>query len=153
MRKADRIAGILFIIISMIFGVQALRLPGPIGGRGIGPGGVPLFVSGGLLICGIILVCRSLRGKSDDGSHSLIWPHFKGERNFYTVFLASFAYPVVIYIFGFVICTFLFLFLLIKVLGKFSWRYVILISILSTIFLYYAFKVWFYMPFPTGLFW
>jgi len=153
MRKADRIAGILFIIISMIFGVQALKLRGPIGGRGIGPGGVPLAISGGLLLCGIILIYRSTKGKSADGSHSLIWPHFKRERNFYIVLLASFAYPVLIYIFGFILCTFLFLSLLIKVLGKFRWRSVILISVSSTVFLYYAFKVWFYMPFPKGLFW
>jgi putative tricarboxylic transport membrane protein len=153
MQKADKITGILLMILSTIFGVQALRLPGPIGGRGVGPGGFPLVVSAGLLICGILLVCRSVRGKGVDGNPSLVWPQFRGQTNFYIVFIASFAYLVLIYLLGFVLCTFLYLSLLIKFLGKFRWRSVILISVPSTIFLYYAFKVWFYMPFPQGMFW
>ena len=45
MQKADRIVGILILLISILFGYQATRLPGPIGGRGIGPGGMPLVIS------------------------------------------------------------------------------------------------------------
>jgi len=153
MQKADRITSVLLIMISIHFGYTALRLPGPIGGRGIGPGGLPFVVSSFLLIFGLALFYRSIKGKETDDNHPRIWPKFKEKRNLYIVILATIAYPALIYVLGYVICTFLFLLLLMKALGGYRWRYVGLLSALFMIFLYYAFKVWLYMPFPKGFFW
>jgi len=153
MQKADRIVGILILLISILFGYQATRLPGPIGGRGIGPGGMPLVISMVLLLCGIVLLYRSCRRRGPHGDLSLSWPAFKENRNFYIVLIALFAYPALICLLGYVICTFLFLSVLTKILGRLSWKYVGLISLISTVFLYFAFKVWFYMPLPRGFFW
>ncbi|RPJ05410.1 MAG: tripartite tricarboxylate transporter TctB family protein [Deltaproteobacteria bacterium] len=153
MQKTDRITAILIILVSILFGYQAMRLPGPIGGRGIGPGGMPLVISMALLLCGIALLYRSCRNVDPQGGSFLNWPRFTKNKNFYIVLIATFAYPALIYLLGYVICTFLFLSVLIRILGRLSWKVVGLISILSTAFLYLAFKVWFYMPFPRGFFW
>ena len=153
MRKLDRATAILLMIVSIVFGYQAIKLPGPIGGRGIGPGGFPLVISLGLLVCGLFLLQRSGRQKTAEGSRSLQWPGMRENKNFYIVLGATLAYPLTILVFGYVVCTFLFISLLVKILGKYGWIHVGLVSIPSTIFLYYAFKVWFYMPLPKGFLW
>jgi putative tricarboxylic transport membrane protein len=153
MQKADKIASIIFIIISIIFGYQALKLPGPIGVRGIGPGGFPSIVSAGLFICGLLMFARLGKRNISGGDYLSIWPRGNGMRNFFIVLVTTFLYPILVYVLGYVICTFLFICFLIKTLGGYRWRYVGLISTLSTVFFYYAFKVLFYMPLPKGFFW
>lgn len=153
MQRADRIASILFIIISIIFGYQAIKLPGPIGGRGIGPGGFPFVICIGLFICALFLLFRSRIQELVEERKFSLWPRMEEKKNFYIVLGATFAYPAAILVFGYVICTFFFLFFLIRVLGKYRWTYVGLISVFFAIFLYYAFRVWFYMPLPKGFFW
>ncbi len=154
MRKLDRTAAILFIIVSVVFGYMSVEMPGPIGGRGIGPGGFPLAISLGLLVCGLLLLHRATGQKiEEEGKAPPRWPGLRDGRNFYIVLGATIAYPAAIWVFGYVICTLLFISFLVKTLGKYNWKQVAFVSLPSTIFLYYAFKVWFYMPLPTGFLW
>jgi putative tricarboxylic transport membrane protein len=153
MEKADRIVGILIILISTVFGYQATRLPGSLGGRGIGPGGLPLVICIALFLCGIAILYRSCRSLSSQGGTPLTWPNVRDNRTFYIVLIATMVYPAMIHLLGYVLCTFLFLSVLMKILGRLSWKCVGLISTLSTVFLYLAFKVWFYMPLPRGFLW
>ena len=68
----DALAGLLFILFGLLFGVQALGLEIGTAFR-MGPGYFPLVLSGILILLGILIVASAIHDRGSDGLGTLAW--------------------------------------------------------------------------------
>lgn len=68
----DAIAGVVFILFGLLFGVQSLGLEIGTAFR-MGPGYFPLVLSGLLILLGLLIVAKSVRGQGGEGIGPLAW--------------------------------------------------------------------------------
>jgi putative tricarboxylic transport membrane protein len=150
MRRHDLFGGILWLIIGvgLVFGSVELEL-GSI--QSPGPGFMPFMTGCVLALMGFLLAVKEIRrnpgGQGDQGiSLRKFWP--RGLSSLLTALL----YGVFIKDLGFLLSTFLLIFVLLKILGSRKWLSPFLISILTTVGSYLLFSVWLRIRFPAGLF-
>jgi len=150
MRRHDLFGGILWLIIGvgLVLGSVELEL-GSI--QSPGPGFMPFMTGCALAFMGLLLAIKEFRrnpdGQGGEGiSLRKFWP-----RGFCSLFTAL-LYGVFIKDLGFLLSTFLLIFLLLKILGSRKWFSPFLISIITTLGSYLLFSVWLRIRFPAGLF-
>jgi hypothetical protein len=68
----DALAGLLFILFGLLFGVQSLGLEIGTAFR-MGPGYFPLVLSGILILLGLLIAAKSVRGRGSEGVGTLAW--------------------------------------------------------------------------------
>lgn len=68
----DALAGLVFILFGLLFGVQSLGLEIGTAFR-MGPGYFPLVLSGLLILLGLLIAARSVQGRGSDGIGPLAW--------------------------------------------------------------------------------
>lgn len=68
----DALAGILFILFGLLFGVQALGLEIGTAFR-MGPGYFPLVLSGILILLGLAIVASAIHDRGSEGIGTLAW--------------------------------------------------------------------------------
>jgi len=139
--------GIITLLIGLVWAISALKL-GLINKGQIGPGLWPFIVGVSLSFLGLLLILS--RKSKEEFSADLP----KGERLLrLLIILVSFTiYIFLINFLGIFISNILFLFVLIRFWGEYSWIKVGLLSVSIAISLHLIFTVWLNMPLPTGLF-
>lgn len=70
--RTDALAGLVFILFGLLFGVQSLGLEIGTAFR-MGPGYFPLVLSGLLILLGLLIVAKSVRGGGGEGIGPLAW--------------------------------------------------------------------------------
>lgn len=150
MRSHDLFGGILWLIIgaSLVLGSVELDL-GSI--RSPGPGFMPFLTGCALAFMGLLLAIKEMRrnpsGRGGEvSSLRTFWP--RGFCSLFTAFLYGFSIQYL----GFLLSTFLLIFVLLKILGSRKWLSPCLISILTTLGSYLLFDVWLQIRLPAGLF-
>jgi hypothetical protein len=68
----DALAGVLFILFGLLFGVQSLGLEIGTAFR-MGPGYFPLVLSGILILLGILIVASAIHDRGGEGIGTLAW--------------------------------------------------------------------------------
>jgi hypothetical protein len=68
----DALAGVLFILFGLLFGVQSLGLEIGTAFR-MGPGYFPLVLSGLLILLGLAILVRSVHDRGSEGIGTLAW--------------------------------------------------------------------------------
>lgn len=68
----DALAGLVFVLFGLLFGVQSLGLEIGTAFR-MGPGYFPLVLSGLLILLGLLIVAKSARGQGGEGIGPLAW--------------------------------------------------------------------------------
>jgi putative tricarboxylic transport membrane protein len=152
----DAIWGALFILgaVAVIVHVQSFpRIPG----QNVGPGLFPGTIAAGIGICGLILIVRGWRARSnmvDDAGAWVTWPAWLRSPRHLGAFLVLVAvnlfYVLAVDKAGFLITAFFYLLALMRVLGV-RLLAAVPTAIVATLGIHYAFYKLLKVPLPWGV--
>lgn len=143
---ADRIGGIISVIIGSVAISEAIRLFSMRTGFFIGDHVFPGAIGALLIFLGLWLVFV----KVDD--FKVEFPNGKIMKSMMLSLGMLFIYWIIIHFLGYVISTLLVSIGLFKVMGPFSFGKSTVSAVILTGFFYLIFILWLGMPFPTGIF-
>jgi putative tricarboxylic transport membrane protein len=148
MEGKEKIALVLWILISVFFCAESLRL-----GLGTlkapGSGFLPFGASLLTLLLAIILFVAKEKKEPSVGPEPATGE--KRRRNIIYILMSLFLYPVLLDKLGFFLCTLLFVAFGIRVIGRHKWSLIIGTSLGVAGFSYMLFVVWLGIMFPKGL--
>lgn len=152
MKKEDRVSGLIWLILGIVFCVGAIKLN--VGNlRDPGPGFLPLLVGTLLVVLGLILIfyplSSELRERKNGEVQKSNWRTFLIP--LLTLFIL-FGYTLLLEYLGFLFTTFLFLFFLFKLGEPKRWLMPLIFSVSTVIFSYLIFDVWLQCQLPRGIF-
>lgn len=146
--KLDLISSAFWLLISIAattesyhLGLGSLRKPGS--------GLLPFVASCFLGLFSVVVFLQAQLGKPKP--EEKIWPNRDGWLKVILVFLILLAYALALEKIGFVLDTFLLIFILLKTIEPQSWIKSIAFSLLVTVSSYITFNVWLKVPLPSGL--
>lgn len=157
-RKHDVVGGLIWVILGICLCVESIKLKIILGGFHIPGAGFMPFLAGTLLgILGFILIfCGTFKGLRKDKEVKVEkifvknnWKHFL---NPLLNLLILIAYVLLLEPLGFLLTTFLFLFLLLKLSMPKQWLVPLVLSISAVIISHLVFSIWLQCHFPRGIF-
>ena len=150
-KTADIIVAGLLMGIGILVAFDSLRLGSGWGLEGPRPGFFPFLMSV-LVLGGCILIIRqAITGKSSvKGDKPFVPPG--GMRPVFTVFFPAMGMVIATEIVGLYVAAMIYLAAYIRVVGKFRWSTVLLISIPVPLVFYVVFDKMFLIPMPLGIF-
>ena len=145
--QGERVAGILFLILSCLVILESLRLSldtihNP------GPGFFPFYL--GIILA--VLSVSSIVWPDERPRARAFWDGWSGGRNIFYIFAGLIIYLLLFKILGFYIATFLLLIFLMKLSGEAGYRRSILMSLGTVAAIYFFFFKLLLLPFPQGIF-
>ena len=148
MKGYDFVSGLFLTAVSAGASLMAYRLGvGTV--REPGPGLIPLGTAALLGLMSIGLVMRSLFQGTQVSKGEKIFQGIRWKTNI-LVFCALLGYGMAFDALGFSLCTFLFIVLLLGVVGRKKWWWTLGTSILIVVVTYFIFVVWLGCEFPRG---
>jgi hypothetical protein len=150
MKKTETFGGLIVLAIGTILAVEAWKLPYFVEDVP-GPGFLPLWLAGGILIAGATIVVKALRG-SVPGMQDIVWPEAWGWRQVLTMLGTLAVSLLLLSKLGFLVTTTGFMAVMIYSLGGRSWPTLILAPVAAAGILYLVFAVWLNVPLPEGIF-
>jgi putative tricarboxylic transport membrane protein len=147
MRNKEVVSSLCWVVIglgisigSAFLGLGSFRRPGP---------GMFHFIIG----CAIFLLssCQmgaQFRKKSDNMA---LWPHPGGLKRVICIFLTLIFYAITLEYLGFILCTFVFLAAILKIVIQKRWGYALLVGSSVSIVTYVIFKIGLDVNLPQGL--
>jgi putative tricarboxylic transport membrane protein len=144
MRHRDTDSAIVFLILALAVGFQAVRFPmGSL--KRVGPGFFPIILAALLGILSILLLIKGLWSAE---RVRVCWPaRWSG---LILVMVAIFAYTLLLKPLGFLLTTFLFTSLVFKYADSTRWIVPLAGAAITTGVNFLLFKVWLAIPFPSG---
>jgi len=149
MRNTDQSSSLFWLVIgigialcSLKYGVGTFHEPGP--------GFITFFAGAILIILSLTLFFFSFRDQEDRGSLQSLWAGLETGKVLYVIFLLV-AYTFLLKPVGFLISTFLLLFLLFRVKGSYRLKTIFLMSFLVTVGSYIIFEIWLKAQLPKGI--
>ncbi len=149
MRNTDRSSSLFWLdvgigiaISSLKYGFGTLHEPGP--------GFITFFAGAILIILSLALFLSSLRDQKDRSGLQNLWAGLDPGKVLYVIVLLV-AYTFLVKPIGFLISTFLLLFLLFRVKGTYRLKTVLLMSLLVTAGSYIVFEIWLKAQLPKGI--
>lgn len=149
-RTADTISGLFLILLALVFGVAAQRLPTTIAKEFAGPSFMPILLSIALAICGAGIVFQARSLPPEKRMPGWFAADRAGAVRIAVVAGATAAYNFLLEPLGYLIVTFTFLVFLLWYL-KVSWRITIAISLIASVGTYALFVIWLKVVLPMGL--
>jgi hypothetical protein len=149
MRKAETAVAALLTLFALAMIREATKLA--IGWTEIGPGSgfFPFWLSVGVAVTGVIILTQSLRApRTADGDEAFI--PLRAWKPLLIVFLPMVAVIALLEWLGIYIGGGLYLTGYMRLVGRFRWVTVVLISVLIPVVLFFIFEKWFLMPLPKG---
>ena len=150
MRNADRISAVLLLAFSAAFSGGAFKYYKWWGDDGPGPAFVPFWLGLAMSLLALMLLVRSLREK-DPGDAWL--PRGEGLRHILVVLGATIAFVALLKVTGMILGTALFLFSVVRYLGRHRWWVCASVAVGSAGFNWLVFAHWLHVPLPEGMFW
>jgi hypothetical protein len=149
--KAERVSSLFWIAVGLGFIYGAVQL-----GSGTlqepGSGLLSLLAGCCLTLLSLILFFQSFaREKGMQIKISALWEGMKWHRPV-TIGLVVLGYILALESIGFILCSLLLVFFMLKVLGNFTWGKAVLISVMTTAFSYLIFSVLLKVMLPKGIF-
>ena len=129
-------------MLSLKYGVGTFHEPGP--------GFITFFAGVILIVLSLALFFSNFRHQADRSSLRSLWAGLETGKIFYVLLLLV-AYVFFLKPVGFLITTFLLLFLLFRVKGSYRVKTVLLISLLVTAGSYLVFEIWLKAQLPKGI--
>ena len=149
MHRSDSACAVVLLSFALFVCYQAGRYPlGTIGK--IGPGFLPLYLGILLAALAVIILLRSLFAATETGT-----PAWKGITvrkilRVASVLLCTAAYTFFLNKLGFLVATFLFTLILLKIAESYSWLASVLIAGIASAGNFLIFRVWLQGQFPKG---
>lgn len=149
MKRLDQITAAIILAASLWYIFEALKMP-MMAGKAPGAGWMPLLlgVVMGLLSI-LLLVTASRRPSSKDTK--VEWPRGEGMFNNVAILVGLAVSVIVLETAGYLLSTLVFLVVLMKILGKYSWKLSIAMSVIFSATMYWVFKIFLEIPLPSGL--
>ncbi len=149
MRNTDRSSSLFWLIVGIGIAISSLKygfgnLHEP------GPGFITFFAGAILIILSLALFLSSLRDQKDRSGFQSLWAGLDPGKVLYVIVLLV-AYTFLVKPLGFLISTFLLLFLLFRVKGTYRLKTVLLMSLLVTAGSYIVFEIWLKAQLPKGV--
>ncbi len=150
--KADRVSSLFWMAVGLGFIYGSVRLGlGTLGEPG--PGFLAFTAGSCLFLMALILFLQSFfREKGLPGKISALWQGMKWHRSL-IIALILLGYILSLESMGFILCSLLLIFLMLRALEKYSWGKSILISVMASAFSYLIFSVLLKVMLPKGIFW
>jgi len=150
MRNTDRSSSLFWLVVGIGIAISSLKY-----GFGTlhepGPGFITFFAGTILIILSLALFLSSFWDHKDRiGFHNL-WAGLEPGKVLYVIVLLI-AYTFLLKPMGFLISTFILLFLLFRVKGTYRLKTIFLISFLVTVGSYIIFEIWLKAQLPKGVF-
>lgn len=149
MRNTDRSSGLFWLAVgigiafsSLKYGLGTLHEPGP--------GFITFFAGAILALLSLSLFFSSLRDQKDRSEFQSLWAGLDPVKVLYVIVLLV-AYTFSVKPIGFLISTFLLLFLLFRVKGTYRLKTILLMSFLVTTGSYLIFEIWLKAQLPKGI--
>lgn len=147
--QKDLISGLFFLAIS-VFVIEQMSRLSIWTSKGPKEGFFPLLLGVIIAIMSIFLVLSGLLGSSISGNAKNDVAITRKRR--VLLYVASlFAYSILLRSFGFILSSFLLLFVILRFAETQSWRSTILITVVSVVVSYIAFYMFLGVPLPRGL--
>lgn len=148
--KADRVSSLFWMAIGLGFIYGSVRLG--LGTLGEPGSGFLSFLAGSCLtLLALILFIQSfIQGKGLPGKMSALWAGMKWHRPV-MIALVLLGYILGLESIGFILCSLLLIFLMLRVLEDFSWGKSVLISVLASASSYFIFSVLLKVMLPRGV--
>ncbi|MBI2123282.1 MAG: tripartite tricarboxylate transporter TctB family protein [Armatimonadetes bacterium] len=150
MRKAETAGGVLLVLFALVMLREALRLP--IGWTVSGPGAgfVPFWLSVGVAVAGAVILIQSLLPAPSAAEEAFI--PAQAWKPLLVVFLPMAAVIAFINVLGIYLGGALYLVGYMRLVGRFRWLSVVVVSGLIPLVLFFIFEKWFLLPLPKGVF-
>ncbi|WP_316568225.1 tripartite tricarboxylate transporter TctB family protein [Neobacillus sp. YIM B06451] len=132
--KFDRIASVLFLAVGLAFAVGSKKLAASAYGSSVGPDIFPFSLGVLLILLSIRLFYETFKRKNSGGKKEKI--HYKP---FLIIFAATIIYALTLEIIGYVITTFVFLFVCFQVMERSKWVVSLIISAIFSYGVYFMF--------------
>lgn len=150
MRSADRVTAALLLAFAVAFSAGALKQYQWWGPGGPGPAFMPFWIGLAMAILAVMMLVRSLREKQPGAS----WlPRGEGLRDMLVVLGVTIAFVALLNVLGMLIGTALYLFILVRFLGRHRWWVSGAIALGAAGFNWLVFVRWLRVPFPEGMLW
>ena len=149
MNKAETAAGGIIAVVGIVMLLESLKFAYFLDGVP-GPGFLPRWVAGGLVLMGLFLTAKAIRPGAAL-TKAIAWPYAGAWRRV-AVMLGALALGLVLLDkLGFVIITTVFMAVVMYSLGVRSWRLLATVPVLTAVALYVIFAVWLRVPLPKGV--
>jgi hypothetical protein len=149
MKKANIIASLLLLAFASFFVIEGGKMP-MADGLSPGAGFVPFWVGAFTWFLSLLLLIQSVRSKTLP-EKKFFSEKSQGLKDIVYISSSLFAYCGFILLVGYSMATFLFLFFLFKVVGKYGLRASFGLSAGTAAALYGIFEAWLDMAFPAGV--
>jgi len=149
MKKANVIASLLLLAFAGFFVIEGGKMP-MADGLSPGAGFVPFWVGAFTGFLALLLLIQSVRSKTLTG-RKFFSEKSQGLKDIVYIIFSLFVYCGFILLMGYPVATFLFLFFLLKGVGKYGPRASLGLSAGITAALYGIFEAWLDMAFPPGV--
>ena len=134
-KKFDRIAGISFLLIGILFVVESQRISDSAYGSAVGPKVFPMWLGIILILLSARLIYETFKYKSEvTGKEQLQY------KKFLIIFVSALLYAFLLEIIGYVLSTFLFLLVAFQTMERGKIIYSLAISVLFSVGIYYLFS-------------
>ena len=149
MRNTDRSSSLFWLVVGIGIAISSLKY-----GFGTfhepGPGFITFFAGAILTFLSLALFFSSFRDRVDRGGLRNLWVGLEFGKVLYVILLLV-AYTLMLKSIGFLISTFVLLFLLFRVKGSYRLRTILLMSFLVTTGSYLIFEIWLKAQLPKGI--
>lgn len=121
-KRFDKFAGVIFLLISILFIFESLKISGSAYGSAVGPKTFPLILGVLLGLLSLRLLYETFKSKTDKEETETF-----NYKKFGIIFVSAIAYVYLLEIIGYVLSTFIFLIIAFQVMerGKFLYTFII----------------------------
>lgn len=148
MRRADRIGGLVLLLLGVGYAATAMARYPYTSQYGPGSGFLPFWLGVAFAVLAALLLAGALRA-SDPGASWL--PDGAGRRRLAAVVLATAGFIAVLRFTGMALGTTLFLLLLLRGVEGYPWRLAVAVAMGAAVLNWAVFTYWLQVPFPVGL--
>ena len=149
MKWVDVVTGTILLVVSAVLFYQSTKLEMMYGTSIPGTGFLPYWLSLGMVLLSLLLIVGGLRRSASRAS--IRWPSGRGLVWIVSALVALAAYTLLVNVLGYIISTFAFLVVVVRMLGTYRWYTVVSFSLAVSVGMYFVFATWLQMSLPTGL--
>ena len=144
MKRADRILGILLLLLGLACLAEGGRVWDGIGGTGF----MPVLLGSVFLLLALGLLAFPSRPQ---GETSISWPAGGVWRQIVLIFISLTSYVLLLPWIGYLPGTAILLIALVRVMGRVHWGFSLIFGVGVSVLTHVVFKIWLNMPFPAGV--
>ncbi len=144
-KKPEFWAGIVILLFSLIFFITSLGYDYMLG-TAPGPGFLPRWISGFMIICVVIYIAKALKMPGN----TRIVDDKKGLKKIVNLFLALIIFSILLTTAGFTIASAAMLFMIFRL--ELKWYTSLITAVITAVLLFVVFCYWLKLPFPINSF-